>query len=619
MPGRSKKHKNWSPENMKNAIEAVRKQEMGYLKASRTYNVPKSTLEDYVKHGSSPAPPGRKPTLPLELEESLVNYCLEMDRRFFGLTTVDIRRLAYQLALQNGISHTFSEEKGLAGKKWLKGFLSRHSNLTLRTPQGLSKARIKGFTKENVDRFFDLLEPALEKIKFNPLRTYNVDETGITTVQSKHPRVISLKGKKQVCALTAAERGALVTIVFCMNAAGGFVPPLFVFPRKNMKQELLDGAPPGSIASCHPSGWIQQHIFTQWFRHFIAHVKPTEEDPVLLILDGHYSHTRNLDLIETARTHHVTIVCIPPHTSHKLQPLDLTFMSPFKTYYSQAIQSWLKTNPGRNITSFQICSLMCQAYLKCSNAEISVNGFRNAGIYPYNRDIFSDVDFVTERQRERTPPQQEKEHAREKTPENIEQREPIEKTPENKRRKNFNGKTSEAEKNAENFVNLVKPEDIIPIPSCSGMQNSGQGNRKGRRGASYVITSTPYKDDLETSLKEKERKESLKTKKSVKRDLSQRETKSKGKATIKKPKTAQKKHILVEDSSSDSDDEPVFDDDSDMDASDADVECMFCNGLFSEDVRGEQWIRCRKCCRWVHEDCANSDKKKEYICDICLG
>lgn len=90
---------------------------MGYLKASRTYNVPKSTLEDYVKHGSSPDPPGRKPVLPLELEESLVNYCLEMDRRFFGLSTTDIKRLAYQLLLRNGVSHTFSQEKGLAGKK----------------------------------------------------------------------------------------------------------------------------------------------------------------------------------------------------------------------------------------------------------------------------------------------------------------------------------------------------------------------------------------------------------------------------------------------------------------------------------------------------------------------
>ncbi|XP_030749721.1 uncharacterized protein LOC115877614 [Sitophilus oryzae] len=169
---------------------------MGYLKASRTFNVLKSTLEDYVKRGSSPAPAGRRPGLSPDLEKMLVDYCLEMDRRFFGLSTIDIRRFAYQLAEKNGCSHRFSREKGQAGKKWLRAFLRRHKNLTLRKPQGLSKARIKGFTKENVDHFFDLLEPAMEKIQFNALRIYNVDETGITAVQSKHPRVISLKGKK---------------------------------------------------------------------------------------------------------------------------------------------------------------------------------------------------------------------------------------------------------------------------------------------------------------------------------------------------------------------------------------------------------------------------------------
>ncbi|KAK9736164.1 hypothetical protein QE152_g12700 [Popillia japonica] len=68
-------------------------------------------------------------------------------------------------------------------------------------------------------------------------------------------RVVTLKGRKrkQLGALTAAERGALVTEVICMNAAGGFVPPLFIFPRKNMKAELLDRAAlSGSIADCHP-------------------------------------------------------------------------------------------------------------------------------------------------------------------------------------------------------------------------------------------------------------------------------------------------------------------------------------------------------------------------------
>lgn len=82
---------------------------------------------------------------------------------------------------------------------------------------------------------------------------YNVDETGLSVVQSKIPCVIASKGKRQIGALTGAERGSLVTIIPCTSAVGNFVLPLVIFPWKNMNNQLMKGAPPGSIADCHPS------------------------------------------------------------------------------------------------------------------------------------------------------------------------------------------------------------------------------------------------------------------------------------------------------------------------------------------------------------------------------
>ena len=92
-----------------------------------------------------------------------------------------------------------------------------------------SYSRALGFSKENTHKFYKLLEDVYEKSKFTPDRIYNVDESGVTIVQSKVPKVIGLRGKKQVAALTSGERGALITVVACMNAAGSFVPPLVIF------------------------------------------------------------------------------------------------------------------------------------------------------------------------------------------------------------------------------------------------------------------------------------------------------------------------------------------------------------------------------------------------------
>jgi hypothetical protein len=92
-----------------------------------------------------------------------------------------------------------------------------------------------------VDAFFDLLEPELQKVKSDPAKVYNVDETGISIFQGTRTNVISVKGKKQVARLSSAERGSLMTIVTCMSGSGIFEPPLIVFSRARLKSELLNG------------------------------------------------------------------------------------------------------------------------------------------------------------------------------------------------------------------------------------------------------------------------------------------------------------------------------------------------------------------------------------------
>lgn len=143
-------------------------------------------------------------------------------------------------------------------------------------------------------------------------------------MQSKVLQV--LEKKRQIGALTAAERGSLCTLVCCMNASAFFIPPIMILARKNFKDLLTKGAPHGAIGKVHPSGWIQYNLFDEWLRHFIEKTNPTESYPVLFIIDGHYSHERNLEVIELARQNHVTISSLPPHTAQKLQPLDKNFM-----------------------------------------------------------------------------------------------------------------------------------------------------------------------------------------------------------------------------------------------------------------------------------------------------
>lgn len=149
---------------MEKAVEAVQAKTMGFLLASKTFFVPKTTLIRMCKSKAKTSdlltePLGRKPALNKEMEKDLVKYAKEMEARYWGLTGRDIRSLAFQLAKSNNIKNRFSILKECAGKDWLYGFMRRHKHeLSLRQPTGTSFDRAKGFTKENVELFFNILE-----------------------------------------------------------------------------------------------------------------------------------------------------------------------------------------------------------------------------------------------------------------------------------------------------------------------------------------------------------------------------------------------------------------------------------------------------------------------------
>lgn len=62
----------------------------------------------------------------------------------------------------------------------------------------------------------------------------------------------------------------------------------------------------------------------------------------------------------------VLIFCLPPYSTAKMQPLDIAFMAPFKTYYAQAIEEWLANHPGCIVRRLQIASLPAEVYLKAA-------------------------------------------------------------------------------------------------------------------------------------------------------------------------------------------------------------------------------------------------------------
>ena len=180
---RKSTRQSWKQDDMQHAIEEVTGGGMGVVRAAIIFGVPKSTLHRRITgtnklvHGTCKGMGHMKTVLPPAIEDDLVRHIHLTESMLFGLSVDDIRCLAYQLAEANGINHPFNTVTKKAGWDWLASFRKRHPSVVLRTPEATLGARAQGFSRPSVNKFFDLLEKAVDTHAYPPSRIYNCDET----------------------------------------------------------------------------------------------------------------------------------------------------------------------------------------------------------------------------------------------------------------------------------------------------------------------------------------------------------------------------------------------------------------------------------------------------------
>lgn len=614
----------YSQENLKKALDAIKTDGRPIREVGRCFNIPESTLRKKLSENCDvPTPPrlGRKSTFSVQEETALKDYVITLAKLFYGLTPKELRRLAFRYAEHSCIKHDFNQEKSLAGKDWLYGFLKRNPHITLRQPEGTSLNRISAFNEEEIKLFFSNLQNVMDRFKFEPSQIYNMDETGVTTVQKNCPKIYGPKGMKRIGAAISAERGRTITAVFAVNVAGSYIPPMLIYPRKRMTPQLQKNGPMGCSYKCSKNGWINAELFSDWLIHFQKYAKPTQTDPVLLILDNHSSHI-SIESYEFCRNNFIHMVSLPPHTSHRLQPLDLTFFSPLKNALYREYDLYLSTTAHEKITEYELAELLNKAFVRVATMEKAASGFRSAGIFPLNPDKFQEHDFAPANEVKQIIVQGSME------PETPKQSVTNFDIPNASNRKDGGSRELDVHPNHDELMpstsagvtNSVLAFSLIPKDKREKQKVKKSGREKQH---SEILTSTPVKQKLEErqtrKIKKKESEKALKN--PVKRRLkSSLETKINKKKKQKKQQLSESSESSIDDPESLCDDDELDDIDLDL-GRDLDLSVKETNelcGICGETGKDrELWYRCVFCSAWNHAECAGVDTPKNYLCDFC--
>ena len=278
---------------------------------------------------------------------------------------------------------------GVPGKDWWTLFLRRWPQLCVRKPEHLSKKRAEGVTQKVVDHWIELVQKVFKKNGLDELledeianRLWNADETGLC-LDATSTKVLARRGAKSVYEIGGGSGREFITVLGCGSADGIKLPPFVVYKAKNLWERWTRGGIAAARYGVSDSGWMEADNFKDWFKCLfvpsVSHLLVS--GPVVLFVDGHGSHISH-SLVTTARKEGVIIMCLPPHSSHLLQPLDVACYGPLKTVWKETLKHYKLQTAATQVTKAEFPGLLKMTWEKSLLEKHLQSGFKHCGLHP---------------------------------------------------------------------------------------------------------------------------------------------------------------------------------------------------------------------------------------------
>jgi hypothetical protein len=204
--------------------------------------------------------------------------------------------------------------------------------------------------------------------------------------------VWALRGSRTVHSLIHNER-EWVTVLSCINASGQSIPGFYIFRGKRVMMNYIQNCENGATMAMQPEGWMTAILFSHWISHFIQSLQQrggiSLTNRHLLIVDGHNSHV-TIEVVHKAMQVGLDLLTLPSHTSHRLQPLDVSVFGPFKRAFKRHRDAWTLQNAGRGASKMVLAHWVSAALQQALTKNNIQAGFRSTGIWPLNSEAVNE-------------------------------------------------------------------------------------------------------------------------------------------------------------------------------------------------------------------------------------
>lgn len=390
---RARKYKTYTEDQLKSALASIKNEKLTLKVASKRFNISVGTLSNHMnkKHQGKH---GHPTVLTEEEEKKIVEHMKIVSEWGFPFDNIDLRVCVRTMLNMQGRKILLFKEN-MPSRDWAQSFLKRHSSeITRRRAQNIKLVRAS-LSTEDVSEFFSNIKICLtneDDTFIPPTHIFNYDETNLSDDPGTKKCIFKrgVKYPERVINYTKAS----TSVMFCGSASGTMLPAYVVYKAEHIWSTWMEGGPKNVRYNRSKSGWFDINCFSDWFETvFIHHAKKLVGKKVIIgdNLSSHFCET----VLKMAQDNNVIFTCLPPNSTHLLQPLDVAFYGPLKRLWRNVLDEWkvsCNNNRIKSLTKEMFPKLLSNLFKKLypDGTEMSnniISGFRTCGIFPYNPDI----------------------------------------------------------------------------------------------------------------------------------------------------------------------------------------------------------------------------------------
>ena len=290
------------------------------------------------------------------------------------------------------------------GINWIYKFLKRHTEIKTKHIPPLDKERAIAQDPAVLTHWFELYQKVKQDYNIQDNDTYNMDEKGFMQGVIGKSKVMINKYEKKAHMTQCGSR-EWVSLIECVSVDGRILPPYIIFKAAVHQRAWLQAWPDANIAISQ-NGWTDNEIGYSWLEHFAKESASRQQGQYrLLILDGHASHISTA-AIEFSFYNKIILLCLPPHTTHVLQPLDVGLFAPLATAYKRNIHSITRLGASYSIDKVDFLEQYQKARTSAFTLQNIQSAWEKVGLVPYKPSRVLD-DFSTPQD---PPPEAQEEH-----------------------------------------------------------------------------------------------------------------------------------------------------------------------------------------------------------------